>query len=376
MGNNREIFQIVSSFFGIKEEVSNGSFLKQHVSFSLSKDTDFDAVVVGLPCNEAGNDFTCADHMRKELYKLTVLSRNYSILDLGNLKCTANINENIEALYKVMEVLHKIQVKIILLGGTSLLFNRVIYSFYTVEQLPLNIVDVNSLIGWNNLPVEPLTTNPVKSVLQNQLSFVNIGFQLYFVEKEILNFLHDANFEAYRLGLVRNNVQGFEPLIRDANVLSLNVSAVKYSDAPAAVFPSPNGLSGDELCQLSFYGGFSSRLKVFNITGINVTEDRRDITVILAAQSLWYLFEGLANNTYEDPGLTPENFVKYHIHLDMANQDVAFYFSNLTQRWWMEVSLDSDKRKILVSCTADDYELACKQEIPERWWRLLNRLED
>ncbi len=374
MGDNKDIFQIVSYFIGINDDVPNGSFQKQHVSFSLTKDKPIDAIIIGLPGNDAGNDFLSADQMRTELYKLASLSKNYSILDLGNLNCCNNINDNIERLNKIFEVLHKLPPKLILLGGTAHLLNKVIYNFYNAEQYPLTFVDVNSTVGWDNLPVEPLAMNPVDSVQQNQLNFVNLGFQLYYVEKEILDFLHDANFEAYRLGLVRNNVSNYEPVVRDANVLSISLNAVKFSDAPAAKISSPNGLSGDEICQLAFYGGYSSRLKIFNITDIQPLEDSRNTTSVLASQALWYLFEGFSNNTYEDPGLNPESFIKYHIHIDMADQDLAFYYSNLTQRWWMEVSLESDKRKILISCNAADYDLACKQEIPERWWRLFNRL--
>lgn len=371
---NSEIFQIVPYFTGITQDIPNGSFVKQHLSFSINKGLQCDSVIIGLPNNDQGNDFSCADSIRKELYGLTSLTKTLQILDLGNLKCSNNMGENIETLYKVLQVLHQLPVKVILLGGNAHLRNKVIFNFYKIEQYPLNYVDVNSIITWDNLPVDPLTTNPVSSVSQNQLNYINLGFQLYYVEKEILEFLHDANFEAYRLGLVRNNISAFEPIVRDANVLNVSLNSVKSSDAPAAHFPSPNGLSGDEMCQLAFYGGYSSRLKIFNISGIEPATDLRNVTSVLASQALWYLFEGFANNTYEDPGLNPENFVKYHIHIDMANQDLAFYYSNLTQRWWMEVSLDSDKRKVLISCNANDYELACKQEIPERWWRLVNRL--
>lgn len=374
MGNNSAIFQIIPFFTGTAEDIPNGSFVKQHVSFSINKDVQADAIIIGLPDNDQGNDFSIADRMRKELYRLTSLTKNLNILDLGNLKCGDNIGENIETLYKVLLTLHQLSVKIVLLGGNAHLQNKVIFNFYKIEQYPLNYVDVNSIITWDNLPIDPLTTNPVSSVSQNQLNYVNLGFQLYYVEKEVLEFLHDANFDSYRLGLVRNNIAAFEPIVRDANVLNISLNSVKYSDAPAARFSSPNGLSGDEMCQLAFYGGYSSSLKIFNISDMECASDSRNITSVLASQALWYLFEGFANNTFEDPGLNPENFTKYHIHIDMVNQDLAFYYSTLTQRWWMEVSLESEKRKILVSCNASDYELACKQEIPERWWRLFNRV--
>jgi lysophospholipase L1-like esterase len=55
---------------GLNDDVPNGSFQKQHVSFTLTKDKPIDAIIIGLPGNDAGNDFLSADQMRTELYNL------------------------------------------------------------------------------------------------------------------------------------------------------------------------------------------------------------------------------------------------------------------------------------------------------------------
>lgn len=163
-------------------------------------------------------------------------------------------------------------------------------------------------------------------------------------------------------------------MLRDANVINLNINAVKFSDAPGSKIPSPNGLTGDEFCQLAFYAGFSTHLKFFTIYDIVILNDILGVTSSLAGQSLWYLFEGMANQVYEDPELTPDHFTKYHIHLDTANQNISFYQSALTKRWWMEIDLTQSNRKIILSSSENDYEMACKQDIPDRWWRLFNRI--
>jgi hypothetical protein len=42
-------------------------------------------------------------------------------------------------------------------------------------------------------------------------------------------------------------------LLRDADLVSFDISAVKQSEAPASRFASPNGLAAEDACQLARY---------------------------------------------------------------------------------------------------------------------------
>lgn len=375
MINYGDIYKILPYFTKIDESNVKGSFLNQHIAFSVTDDVIFDAAIIGLPDDESRNEYSGANQIRKELSGLSALSKNFNILDLGNLKYHSSYNENITRVVNIIGTLQKYGLKIIIAGGNSAFITKTIYDYFRIEQVPLNLVSLNSVIEWDQLPVDPLTIHPVNSVHENQINFINIGYQNYLVEKEILNFIQDAHFEAYRLGLVRNNIMNYEPMVRDANVLSISMNAVKFADAPASKRSSPNGLSGDEICQFAYFGGFSSRVNIFILADIDPALDIRNTTSLLAAQALWHVCDGFTNNIIEDPLLASDNLTKYHIHLEITNQDLAFYYSNITKRWWMEVTIEN-KRKILVSCTQDDYELSCNQEIPERWWRLFNRIDN
>jgi formiminoglutamase len=263
--------------------------------------------------------------------------------------------------------------KIVLLGSSSD-YNKILVDIFMDKGIPSNQVRIDSTVKWEHFIASPLSRNQAVTTRNLQVNFTNIGYQSYLVEPEVLNFLNDTDFEAYRLGIVRANVQDFEPVLRDANLMNLSLNAVKFSDAPGGKNVSPNGLSGDEFCQLAYYSGYGNRLKVAAILDYLPLQDTRAITAALSAQAIWYICEGMALRINEDPEFMPELFSKYHIHLDTVNQNISFYKSNLTNRWWMEVEFEPKKRSIVFSCSEKDYDLACQQEIPDRWWRLFKRV--
>ena len=62
---------------------------------------------------------------------------------------------------------------------------------------------------------------------------------------------------------------------------------------------------------------------------------------------------------------------KYIVTLE---EDLVFYKSNITNRWWIEISNIGNKnnkfkKTTLFPCSHQDYLLACNGEVPERWWK-------
>jgi len=358
---------------GKPELIYPGSFANQHV-----KNTDFDTIgietmLIGLPDNEKENSFIAANNIREQLYRLSGLSKKIAVLDLGNIIPGGNFKETCERIQFIANECIDNEIKIIYLGDTNT-YHKVIATSFVDKQVPLNQVWIDSTITWDHFLTDPLSENLTISAENAPLNYINLGYQSYFVEKEILDFVADTNFEAYRLGLIRTKVQDFEPVMRDSNFVCVSLNAVKYSDSPASRKPSPNGLSGDEICQLGFYAGYSNRLKAFAVFDYNPEYDIRSMSASVAAQIIWHVHEGIALKIPEDPETSGDGFSKYHIHLDAADQNLAFYKSNLTNRWWMEVELQNPKHTVVLSCSQKDYEMACVQEIPDRWWRLIKRI--
>jgi hypothetical protein len=93
---------------------------------------------------------------------------------------------------------------------------------------------------------------------------------------------------------------------------------------------------------------------------------------VLIAQIVWYFIEGIHYRSNEYPFGSKKDYVKYIVPFE--EEEIIFYKSNVTERWWIEIPffLNSNnklKKNTLLPCTNDDYLAACNQEFPQRWWK-------
>jgi hypothetical protein len=56
--------------------------------------------------------------------------------------------------------------------------------------------------------------------------------------------------------------------------------------------------------------------------------------------------------------------------------DITFLKSKKSERWWIRIPDDHLKYKThqLFPCSYKDYQLALKEEIPQRWWKAYNKM--
>jgi len=62
--------------------------------------------------------------------------------------------------------------------------------------------------------------------------------------------------------------------------------------------------------------------------------------------------------------------------MESAGQDITFYKSLKTERWWMEIPAINPVTGLnyMISCNYEDYQMTSADEIPERWWKAFHRL--
>jgi hypothetical protein len=75
-------------------------------------------------------------------------------------------------------------------------------------------------------------------------------------------------FEYYRLGDVNKNIKTAEPVLRDADLVTVDLKSVKSSEVSIKQKYSPNGFDGKEICAISRYAGISNRVSSFGYTNI------------------------------------------------------------------------------------------------------------
>jgi hypothetical protein len=119
--------------------------------------------------------------------------------------------------------------------------------------------------------------------------------------------LDKLRFDCTRVGVVKDNIEEMEPIIRGTHLLSFDINAIKNSDSPASR-QSPNGLDGTEACMLSRYAGMSSNLDTFGIYGYDPKKDTNELTAMQISQMLWYFIDGKNRSKQESNLNNKENF--------------------------------------------------------------------
>ena len=317
--------------------------------------------------------------VRSRLYQLSRLSRSLKVYDLGNIKNGSNINDTYFAIRDVMLELMERGITTILLGGSQDLSRGALMALEKQDGLH-HILTVDSMLDFaaQNDPVN--SRNYLGQIMESKsvprFGYTNLGHQAYFVTSQQMEKMEKFYLESIRLGEARKNIQTAEPLIRDSRFIGIDLGAVRQSDAPGASIPSPNGFTGEELCQITRYAGLSEQVGILGFFEFNPSNDSRGQTAHLVAQAAWYFLEGYSHRIPENPTDTPEHIKKFIVNLNAAGHDIVFHKSTLSERWWMEIPVKNSVTgsNFIVSCSHDDYQQACNQEIPDRWWRFLHRL--
>ncbi|MBK8881243.1 MAG: arginase family protein [Bacteroidales bacterium] len=240
---------------------------------------------------------------------------------------------------------------------------------------------VDSRIDYNSDRKEADSCNYLNTIQNNHKStfeqYINIGYQTYLNDQQVINRFLKKGAELVRIGDVRQAIHLTEPLFRDSDAAVFDISAVRQSESPGTFSPSPNGFYGEEICLLSRYAGISDNLKIFGLFDVNPDYDIRLQTASLAAQMLWFFLEGFSQKQYETPVLDTGNsgrFIKYHVRVTDLDDDMIFVKSNLTDRWWIELPAGED-RNFYVACSHEDYLKANRNEVPDRWVKAVERLK-
>jgi formiminoglutamase len=313
------------------------------------------------------------DRIRNKLYQLSRVNEKLRVIDLGNLRHTAQVNDTYFGLRDVMMEILNNQVTAIVLGGTQDLTHGIYMAFELVKE-SVNVVSVDARLDKEDGAIHASSwlTQLMKS--RKLFGFTALGHQQYLVNKKQLDDLEENSFEVIRLGSLRSNLAVAEPFLRDAHLVSMDIGAVKQSEAPATRFSSPNGLLAEEACQIARYAGLSEQVSCFGIFEVNPEFDNHDQTSHLAAQSAWYFMEGYTQRKREIPSQTNTDFKVFMVnHQDMEHA-LTFYKSQVTGRWWMEVPVIKTGRQVIVSCSGDEYQQACNHDIPELWWKAFQKI--
>jgi arginase family enzyme len=363
--------------------------LVSHIWFAAKGEepdlSNIDIALIGVPESRySKNNEGCSDapdEIRKEFYKLYYWKNPVSILDLGNLTAGETVEDTYAILSEIIAYLLEKKVIPVILGGSNdLAFAN--YQAYAMLEKVVSMVSVDSKFDLGD-EKEPISSEGYlnKIVLQQPnflLNFSNIGYQTYLNRQADIELMKQLYFETYRVGAMRKDMDEIEPIVRNAEMLTIDISAVRQNDAPGNPNASANGFHGEEICQVAFFAGLSDKLSSIGIYEFNPIFDYNTQTSQLIAQILWYFVEGFTNRQNDNLFKEEEQYFRHAVPVTNALHGLVFYQSKKTGRWWMEIPFFHIKtqqdKKYYLPCSKNNFDTACKDEVPDRWWQTYHKL--
>lgn len=319
---------------------------------------------------------------RSFFYDLNVgLDWKMPIYDLGNILPGNDLKDTYFAVSQVVAELVKKNILPIVVGGSQDLTVALYKGYEKLEQM-VNLCCVDHQLDLGN-PEEELSSDGFISHLLLQrpcylFNHANIGLQAPFASKTEFELFEKLYFDICRLGEFNADFKKAEPHLRNSDILSLDFKSIRASELRQTSYVSPNGFYADQICQIAKYAGISDKLTTFGVFNY-YPEYNPDSPSFLVAQIMWYFIDGVSQRKGDFPAGSKKEYIKFTVHLDDFKDEIVFYKSNKSNRWWMEVPYPLQKnakyeRHHMVPCDVDDYERAMKNEMPDLWWKTYQKL--
>jgi formiminoglutamase len=320
------------------------------------------------------------DTFRKAFYSLYPGNWSKKIIDLGDIDSGATVEDTYFAFKTVVAALLKKNIIPLIVGGSQ----DVLYAQYRAydnfgKMVNMVNVDANFDLGDAEKPIsnKSYVGKIVVDEPYNLFNYSVIGYQSFFNPPGEIELMNKLYFDAYRLGEITADVLVVEPIMRDADIVSIDSTAIKGSELSYKSTTSPNGFDSREICAIARYAGISNRVSSFGVYELKDFEGAKS-GAMLIAQVFWYFVEGVNFRTL-DEDFTDERY--YSTYKVPINEEIlVFKKSHKTGRWWIEMPFISEvdtklKKHTLLPCTYSEYVGATNQEIPERWMKARRKNE-
>lgn len=333
----------------------------------------------GNAVNEGTSDGP--DEIRRKLYQLKKGTGNYRIVDLGNLNPGHDLDETYVRLSEVCRILLENNVLPLIIGGSHDLDYGQYAAYENLEKL-VSFLNVDAMLDLEDRTENNPSRQHIHKVLLYEpnylFSYTHLAYQTYLIDPLSVSVLEKLYFEAFRIGQLRTNIQEIEPAIRNADMLSFDITAIRSSDAPGNALAQPFGLTGEEACQICWYAGLNEKLSSIGFYEYNPAfDDIHKKTASVVATMIWYFIEGYYCRKNES-NFKSNDFLKYTVSMPVEPETISFYKSKLSEKWWMEVPYANGReqysRNSIVPCSYNDYQTAVKGEVPERYINTLAKL--
>ncbi|MBO3270355.1 formimidoylglutamase [Hymenobacter defluvii] len=311
-----------------------------------------------------------ADAVRQRFYHLQRGVRPAKLVDLGNLRPGLTLEDTYLRLREIVATLLEHNTVAILLGGGPDLDYGQFLAYETLDR-PISFASVDARVDMAEYDCAPAEEAHLRRMIMHEpnflFNFAQLGHQQYLVAPDVLAALEKLHFETMRLGAIRTDVRQAEPLLRQADFVTFDVAALRWTEAPGYYPANPFGLSSEEAAQLAWYAGHNDQLTSFGLYGYRPDHDAHGLAAGTLATMLWYFVEGFYHR-WGEMDFQSRRFIRYAVGLPGTPAKLVFYKAKRTEKWWLEVeSLADQDIKRIVPCSYDDYIRAAQGDLPNRW---------
>ena len=331
----------------------------------------------GIQIDNAGRE-----HFRTSLAELNFgIDWKFELYDLGNIIPGKELKDTYFAVSNVVAELVKNQILPVIIGGSQDLTIAQYKGYESLEQM-VNMCAIDHRLDLGT-PDEDVHADGFLSHLLLQrpcylFNHANIGLQAPFASKMEFELFEKLYFDVCRLGEFNADFRKAEPHLRNTDLMTIDMRSIRASEIGTEDYHLPNGFYADQICQIMKYAGVSDKLTSVGIYNY-FTEENPGSLSALVAQMIWYMLDGYSQRKGDFPVGSKVHYTKFIVHLDDFKDEIVFYRSNKSERWWMEVTYPAQEgskydRHHMVPCDKEDYERAMRNEMPDLWWKTYQKL--
>lgn len=310
--------------------------------------------------------------IRKSFYELYLGNWTHNLVDIGTLNPGKELSDTYYALTAVLkEILAYKAIPLIIGGSQDLTYYQ--YRAFDETESMVNMVSIDYGFDLGDSKEDLHNHNYLSHCIVNKpynlFNHSTLGYQTYYNDQDAIDLLDRLFFETYRLGELIDDLKNVEPILRDATLASIDCNSIRSLSLNNQI-NMPNGFNEREICQILRYVGIGERIKSLGIFEIN--KQNNPLFNELVAQMMWYFIEGYNVRMDEKIDINNPDFTRFTVPVDQ--DDLIFYKSELTNRWWIEIPYSNNqnnklRQNTLLACSKFDYLEACDQELPDRWYR-------
>jgi len=322
------------------------------------------------------------ESFRNSFYKLYIGEWKSPVFDLGVIRPGKKVEDTFSALTEVTNELVKNKVVPLVIGGSQDL-TFAIYKAYEKLEQTVNILDIDHSLDMGKPDDSLSEKNWLSKIIIHKpgylFNYSLLGYQSYLTNKEEINLLDKMFFDSYRLGEFYADEKIVEPIVRNADILTFDLNSIRSSDYRSNETKMPHGFYGEDACRIMRYAGWSDKLTSIGLFNFSENKSAVEFDVNLIAQMVWYFIEGHNLRKKDYPVGTKTSYTRYTVAIDNFKDEIVFYKSDKSGRWWMEVPYPKVKgvkfqRHLLVPCNYEVYQSALQNEMPNLWWKTFQKL--